>query len=119
MASYSLDLRQQIVKAHIEEGQNKSAVAKRFGVSRWSALRYVKRFSAGELAATPHPGKRRLLDAKGYEQLRRQVEAHHDWSLEQHAAELSRETGIELKKSSVGNYLKRMGITYKKRVSVL
>ncbi len=117
MASYSLDLRERIVKAHVEEGQSKRTVARRFGVSRWSALRYVKRFSAGELAATPHPGKRRLLDAKGCEQLQRQVEAHHDWSPEQHAAELAKATGIELKKSSVGNYLKRMGITHKKRAS--
>jgi len=32
MASYSVDLRERIVKAHLEEGQTKSAVARRFGV---------------------------------------------------------------------------------------
>lgn len=117
MASYSLDLRERIVKAHVEEGQNKSAVGRRFGVSRWSVNRYVKRAKAGKLAATPHPGKRRRLDAKDCEVLRRQVEAQHDWSLEQHAAALAKETGIEIKKSSVGNYLKRLGITHKKRAS--
>ena len=118
MASYSLDLRERIVKAHIEEGQSKSAVARRFGVSRWSVERYVKRSQTGSLAATPHPGRRRQLDAKGCEVLRRQVEAQHDWSLEQHAAALAKETGIELKKSSVGNYLRRLGITHKKRASL-
>ena len=115
MASYSLDLRERIVKAHIEEGQSKSAVARRFGVSRWSVERYVRRSAAGKLAATPHLGRRRRLDAKGCEVLRQQVEDHHDWSLEQHATALAKETGIEIKKSSVGNYLKRLGITYKKR----
>jgi len=119
MASYSLDLRERIVKAHSEEGQTKSAVARRFGVSRWSVERYVKRFSAGKLEATPHPGRRRRLDAKSCEVLRRQVEDHHDWSLEQHAEALAKETGIEIKKSSVGNYLKRLGITHKKRALVL
>ncbi len=118
MASYSLDLRERIVKAHLEEGQNKSAVARRFGVSRWSVERYVKRFRAGDLAATPHPGKRQRLDAEGCEVLRRQVEVQHNWSLEQHAAALAKETGIEIKKSSVGNYLKRLGITHKKRASL-
>ena len=117
MSSYSLDLRERIVKAHVEEGQSKSAVARRFEVSRWSVERYVKRFGTGSLAATPHPGRRRRFDAKGCEVLRRQVEAQHDWTLERHAVELAKATGIELKKSSIGNYLKRLGISHKKRVS--
>lgn len=58
MPGYSLDLRERIVRAHSEEGQNKSAVARRFGVSRWSVERYVKRAEAGQLAATPHPGNK-------------------------------------------------------------
>ena len=119
MASYSEDLRERIVKAHLEEGQNKSAVGRRFRVSRWSVARYVKRFKAGSLAATPHPGNRQRLDGAGCEVLRRQVQAHHDWTLEQHAKALTEATGIAIKKSSVGNYLKRLGITHKKRVSPL
>lgn len=118
MGSYSVDLRERIVKAHIEEGQNKSAVARRFGVSRWSVDGYIKRAAAGKLAATPHPGKRRLLDADGCEVLRHQVREHHDWSLERHAEALTKVTGIDIKKSSVGNYLKRLGITHKKRASL-
>lgn len=117
MASYSLDLRERIIKAHVEKGQSKSAVARRFGVSRWSVARYVNRSSAGNLAATPHPGKRQRLNGAQCEVLRKQVETHHDWTLAQHAEALTKETGIELKKSSVGNYLKRLGITHKKRAS--
>jgi len=113
MASYSVDLGERIVKAHLEEGQHKSAVARRFGVSWWSVERYVKRFKAGNLAATPHPGNRRRLDAAGCKVLKRQ--AHHDWTLGQHAQALSKATGVTIKKSSVGNYLKRLGITHKKR----
>ena len=115
MASYSVDLRERIVKAHLEEGQNKSAVARRFGVSRWSVERYVKRFRAGSLAATPHPGKRRRLDAEGCEVLRRQVQEYPDWTLERHAQALAKDTGTPIKKSSVGNYFKRLGVTHKKR----
>jgi len=43
---------------------------------------------------------------------------HHDWSLAQHAEALAAATGVEIKKSSVGNYLKRLGITHKKRASM-
>ena len=117
MASYSVDLRERIVKAHVEEGQNKSAVARRFGVSRWTVMRYVERSASGDLAPTPHPGGRRRLDGAGCEVLRAQVRAHHDWSLERHAAALTETTGVSIKKSSVGNYLKRLGVTHKKRAS--
>lgn len=112
-----MDLRERVVKAHLEEGQNKSAVARRFGVSRWTVERYVKRLESGSLAPTPHPGRPQRLDGAGCEVLRAQVAEHHDWSLEQHAAALTETTGVAIKKSSVGNYPKRLGITYKKRVS--
>lgn len=78
MASYSVDLRERIVKAHLEEGQNKSAVARRFGVSRWTVERYVKRLETGSLAPTPHPGRGQRLDGAGCEVLRAQVAEHHD-----------------------------------------
>ena len=80
MPAYSLDLRERIVKAHLEEGQNKSEVARRFGVSRWSVERYIKRAEAGQLAATPHPGGKPRLSAEQSEVLREQVSAHGDWS---------------------------------------
>lgn len=115
MASYSVDLRERIVKAHVEEGQNKSAVARRFGVSRWTVDRYVKRSAVGTLAATPHPGSKQRLNRAQCEVLREQVKDHKDWTLERHAEALVETTGVELKKSSVGNYLKRLGITHKKR----
>lgn len=118
MGSYSLDLRERIVKAHVEEGQNKSAVARRFGVSRWTVERYVKRAAIGSLAPTPHPGSRQRLSGAQCEVLRAQVNEHHDWTLEQHAEALTAATGVTLKKSSIGNYLKRLGITYKKRASL-
>lgn len=117
MASYSLDLRERIVKAHLEEGQTKSAVARRFGVSRWTVARYVKRSATGSLAPTAHPGRGQRLDGAGCEVLRAQVAEPHDWTLEQHAEALLETTGVALKKSSIGNYLKRLGITHKKRAS--
>ena len=117
MASYSLDLRERVVKAHLEEGQNKSAVARRFGVSRWTVMRYVERSALGSLAPTPHPGGKRRLNGTQCEVLEGQVREHQDWSLEQHAAAITAATGVAIKKSSVGNYLKRLGITHKKRAS--
>ena len=117
MPAYSLDLRKRIVKAHLEEGQNKSEVARRFGVSRWSVERYLKRAVLGDLAAAPHPGKGSSLNESHHEVLRKQVAEHNDWTLEQHAEALTKSTGIELTKSTVDNYFRKLGISRKKRVS--
>lgn len=119
MPSYSLDLRERIVKAHVEEGQNKSEVARRFEVSRWTVNRYIKRAEAGNLAATPHPGTQPWLSGAQSEVLRQQVEAHNDWTLEEHAEALAEATGIELKKSAIDKYLRKLGISRKKRASIL
>ena len=116
MSCYSQDLRERIVRA-VNQGGRQTAVGKRFEVSMSTVKRYVKRQAQGQLAARRGGGRKRLLDAGGCEQLRRQVQEHHDWSLARHAEELTKVTGVELKKSSVGNYLKRLGITHKKRVS--
>ncbi len=116
MRGYGLDLRERVVGA-VAQGEGKTAVGKRFEVSLSTVKRYVKRGARGQLAARQSGGRKRLLDAGGCEQLQKQVAAHHDWSLERHAEELAKELGVELKKSSVGNYLKRLGITHKKRAS--
>lgn len=117
MPAYSLDLRERIVEA-VEQGQNKSAVARRFGVSRRSVQRYVERAKAGQLAATRHPGSKPWLGEAQCEVLKQQVQDHNDWSLEQHAKALAEATGIELKKSAVDKYFRKLGISRKKRVSM-
>lgn len=118
MSGYSLDLRERIVKA-IDQGEGKTAVSKRFDVSLSTVKRYLKRHEQGQLAPIKGGGRKRLLDTGGCEQLRQQVKAHHDWSLEQHASALSERTGTLIKKSALGNYLKRLGISHKKRASSL
>ena len=85
-------------------------------MSRRTVERYVKRFEKGGLAATPRPGKGGSLSERHHEVLRKQVAEHNDWTLEQHAATLAEATGIELKKSTVDNYFRKLGISRKKRV---
>jgi len=109
-----MDLRKRVVTAYEEMG-NKSAVARRFGVSRWTVANYVKRAQEDKLAPTPHPGRPALLDEKGCEQLGKQVREHPDWTLAQHAEGLQAAVGIRLGKSAVSNYLRKLGISYKKK----
>ena len=116
MRPYSLDLRERIVKAVNEEKQSVRQVAERFGVSRWTVNRYLKRAAEDNLAASKPPGCPRSLDEAGIELLKTQAQEHPDWTLEQHAEALTKASDVSLKKSSVGNYFKRLGITIKKDV---
>lgn len=116
MRGYSIDLRERVVKAIKEDKQSTKEVAKRFGLSRWTVNRYMKRESKGTLAAIKPPGRPRVLDETALKVLKVQVKEHKDWTLEQHAEGLNKARGSKLKKSSIGNYFKRLGITIKKDV---
>ena len=116
MRGYSLDIRERVVKAVKEEKQSKTYVAKRFGISRWTVNRYLKRDEADNLAATKPAGRPQKLDQKALDKLKEQVTQHPDWTLEEHALNLVSKKLGEVKKSSIGNYLKRLGISLKKDV---
>ena len=116
MRAYSLDLRERIVAA-VEQGERTLLVAERFGVSSASVKRYVKRAREGRLEADKRPGQQPWLDAAAQAVLEQQVKDHPDWTLEQRAATLLEDTGVALKKSAIGRYLKRLSITRKKRAS--
>ena len=116
MRGYSLDLRERVVKAVEDEEQSVKEAAKRYGLSRWTVNRYLKRNKEGKLAATKPPGRPKRLDKDALDLLDSQVKKHKDWTLEQHANALNKVKGVSLKKSSIGNYLKLLGITIKKDV---
>lgn len=118
MKAYSLDLRERIVAA-VKDGQRVNDVAERYGVSRWTIQDYMKRDVQGKLAPEKHPGHPPHLHGDDLEALKQQVEDHPDWTLEKRATELAQATGVNLKKSAVGKYLKQLGITHKKRSSSL
>ena len=115
MRGYSLDLRKRIVAA-VKSGQRVKDVAARYEVSRWTVREYVKLDRVGKLAGVKHPGRPPRLQGAGLEVLKRQVEEHPEWTLEKRAEDLAKATGVKLKKSAIGNYLKQLGITCKKKL---
>ena len=112
--AYSLDLRERVVKAH-KEGQSKNAIAKRYAISWWAVDSYIKRSAAGKLEADSPPGQEPWLDEAGCEELKAQVEAHPDWTLEEHAEALAKTTKVKLKKSAIDKYFGKLGISRKKK----
>ena len=109
-----MDIRERVVKAY-GEGQKKSAIARRYEISRWTVADYIKRSAAGKLEADSPPGQEPWLDEAGCEELKAQVEAHPDWTLEEHAEALAKTTKVKLKKSAIDKYFGKLGISRKKK----
>ena len=118
MRAYSEDLRTRIVAAVQEEGLAKLEVARRFKVDRATVYRYLARAEQGDLKARTSPGRSRKLTPEQRQALQKQLGAHSDDTLMEHAARFAEEQGVELAFSTVNLYFKRLGITRKKRVSM-
>lgn len=119
MKAYSMDLRERIVAAR-GSGESVEGVAKRFGVCTKTVRVYEKRAAQGRLAPTPQTGKARRLSDQEHEALRNMVQERSDWtlaSLAQSWQERTQPEEPELPSSTLHDALKRLGLTYKKRVA--
>lgn len=119
MRAYSEDLRTRVIAAVQEGGISKVEVARRFKIDRRTVYRYLERAEQGELKARISPGRKRKLTSVQVQALKRQLEAHSDETLMEHAARFAEEQGIELAFSTVNLYCQRLGISRKKRASTL
>lgn len=119
MRAYSEDLRSRVVAAVEEEGLAKAKVARRFKVDRATVYRYLARAGQGNLKAKTSPGRTRKLSPEQMQALQKQLETHSDNTLMEHAERFAEEHGVELAFSTVNLYCRRLGITRKKRASML
>ena len=101
--TYSLDMRQQVLKIRSEEGLSMAKVAKRFGVGVASVMRWSKNIEAIK--------KRNRSTKIDMEALKRDVEQYPDAYQHERAARLG------VSDYCVWYALKRLGVTYKKNTS--
>ena len=120
MNAYSMDLRRRVLAA-CDSGQATKVVAKRFGVSpAWVRRLKQRRREDGQIAPRPSGGDRRSkFGEAALEQLRRQVMAQPDATLEQLRGWAGKELDIECSLMAVCRALKRVGLTFKKSPSDL
>src|SRR5581483_3708587 len=111
---YSLDLRDRVVTAVIEGGRCR-AVAKRFGVSVASVVKWSQRFRAtGNAAAKPMGGHRPYALAGERDWLLARIAARPDATLRGLLAELA-ERGIVVSYYAVWHFFEHEGISFKKK----
>jgi transposase len=115
MQAFSLDLRERIIKSW-QQGQAKAAIARLFMVSLSSVKRYVNQFQTeGHVQLKVQrrvPGK---LTSKWRQRLARQVTAHADYTLAQHADLWNKRHTLKVSESCLSRALRRMGLSRKKK----
>jgi transposase len=109
----SLDLRERVVGAVID-GQSCRTVAKRFGVSVASVVKWSQRFRAtGSAAAKPMGGKRPYALEQERTWVLARVAQQPDITLRALAEELA-ERGLSVSIYAVWHFLRREGLSFKK-----
>ena len=115
MAGYSQDLRERVIRLR-SGGETLRRIAEVLDISVSSVKRYLKRQrEMGSVAATV---ARRMVPMLGLADLaviEGQLQAHNDWTLRQHVALFSEQTGRLVSVSTFGRAVARLGWTRKKR----
>lgn len=111
---YSLDLRERVVAA-VTAGLSCRAVAAMFSIGAATVVRWAQRSRAtGSPAALPMGGKRRFALAPQREWVLARVSEQPDLTLRALTAELA-ERGVAVSAYGVWHFLKREGISFKKK----
>ena len=116
--AYSQDLRDRVINAVVVEGMSRRAAAARFGVSGSSAIKWVERVERS--------GSRTAAKMGGYKRVR--LEPHRafleglwaeksDITLRVLCDRLLSERGVKADTSLMSRFLRRLGVTLKKRPS--
>jgi transposase len=114
-APLSQDLRDRIVRA-VEGGSSIRQAALRFDVSPSAAVKLMRRFrESGSPAPARFGGYRRAILEPHEALVRSMLEAKSDISLGEIRAELRRHGIMVSATSTIGRFLRRTGLTHKKR----
>ena len=116
--AYSQDLRDRVINAVVVEGMSRRAAAARFGISGSSAIKWVERVERS--------GSRTAAKMGGYKRVR--LEPHRafleglwaeksDITLQALCDRLLSERGVKADTSLMSRFLRRLGVTLKKRPS--
>jgi transposase len=115
MKIYSLDLRERTLAAVDRRMPSKEAVGA-FGVSLATIKRWLKRReTTGSAAPKRRPAMRPRVGSTVEERrvLWRQLEEHHEATLEEHRALLEEEYGVRVSVATMSRAIRRLGWTYK------
>ncbi len=114
--AYSQDLRDRVIDAVVEGGMSRRGAGERFGVSESVAIKWVERFERTGLRTPGKMGGHRRLKLEPHREF---LEACHaekpDATLQGLCDRLLWERGVKADTSLMSRFLRRIGLTPKKR----
>jgi putative transposase len=111
---FSEDLRERMVRA-VQAGRSRHEAARIFGVSASCVIKLMQRYEAtGECRPSKFGGYKRPILVDHEDQVRALVRAQPDRTVTELWRELTA-LGIEVGRSSVGRFLQRLQLTFKKK----
>ena len=114
--AYSQDLRDRVIDAVELDGMSRRGAARRFGVSESSAIRWVERYKkTGKRTAIGTGGHRPSALKPHRTFLVRLQTEQPDFTLDQMCQRLAEECDVKADTSMMSRFLRREGITHKKR----
>lgn len=114
--AYSSDLRGRVIRAAAAQGLSARAAAARFGVGVSTAIVWVRRFRQGGEASARRQGKPRGSRLDAHEAfVLGLIDVKDDITLVEMAERLRAERGVQISPAMLCVWLKRQGMTHKKR----
>ena len=116
MRATSIDLRERVVAARVEDGQTMGLIAERFRIPKSTVQNILRRYQqAGTVEPKGHGGGRRsAFSPEALRRLEQDVERHPDATLE----ELRERSGVKVSLVAFHKRLKQLGFTRKKSLYV-
>ena len=116
MRPTSIDLRQRVVAARLEDGQSMGAIAERFRIPKGTVQNILERYrDTGSVTPKPqNAGRRSAFTAEALRELERDALLHPDSTL----AEFQKRSKVKVSQVSFHNALKKLGFTRKKSLYV-
>jgi transposase len=116
MRPTSIDLRERVVAARIDDGQSMGLIAERYRMPKSTVQNILRRYrQAGTVEPKPHGGGHQpTFSPEALRRLERDVERHPDATLE----ELRQRSGVKASVVAFHKRLKQLGFTRKKSLYV-
>ena len=117
-AAYSQDLRERVIGAVVEGAMSRRAAAERFGVSESAAIKWVERFERSGVRTSAKMGGYKPVKLEPHRDFIAALRAEKpDITLQGLCDRLLAERGFKADTSLMSRFLRRLGVTLKKRRS--
>lgn len=115
MMALSMDLRERMVKAYMNQEGSLGCIAKRFNVTFKTVDSLVKRLIAtGHCRPKKPTGSIPIVQKQDKEKIKRWIQKRNDITLRELCTKLAKETGVIVKKSTMHNVCQLLRLRYKK-----